>query len=88
MKWGGISSKELDEAVMLESALFHENSQGASHSGPDRISGPNHQHVHHPQSPSLAARQMLREQQVCFLSDVICTDTILHQLIGQVLSAG
>ncbi|XP_048332721.1 plant UBX domain-containing protein 8 isoform X2 [Ziziphus jujuba] len=62
-EWGGISSKELDEAVMLESALFHENSQGASHSGPDRISGPNHQHVHHPQSPSLAARQMLREQQ-------------------------
>lgn len=77
MKWGGISSKELDEAVMLESAIFRENSEGASH-GSDRIVGPNQPHVHRPQSPSLTACQVPREQQVCFVPDVIYTDTILH----------
>lgn len=30
MKWGGISSKELDEAMLLEAAMFGENSEGTS----------------------------------------------------------
>lgn len=64
MKWGGISSKELDEAAMLETALFGEISEGASHSGPDRTVRPDQQPVHHSQSPSLAPHRVLREQQV------------------------
>lgn len=61
MKWGGISSKELDEAALLETALFGEIPEGTSQSGRDRT---HCQPVHDPQSPSLAAHHVLRQQQV------------------------
>lgn len=64
MKWGGISSKELDEAAMLETALFGEIPEGTSQSGRDRTVRPDWQPVHNPQSPSLAAHHVLRQQQV------------------------
>ncbi|KAF3441276.1 hypothetical protein FNV43_RR15189 [Rhamnella rubrinervis] len=62
-EWGGISSKELDEAAMLETALFGEISEAASYSGPDKTVRPDQQPVRHPQSSSLAAHRVLREQQ-------------------------
>lgn len=49
---GSLSPKELDEAIMLETALFGESSNA-----------PNMQPVHGSSSSSLSARQLLREQQ-------------------------
>lgn len=73
MKWGGISSKELNEAAMLEAAFFSEIPEGSSYhfprashlqSGPDRSVGSNPRPVRHPPSPSLTGQRLLREQQV------------------------
>ncbi|KAH9732854.1 Plant UBX domain-containing protein 8 [Citrus sinensis] len=64
-EWGGISSKELDEAVMLEAALFGEAATGCSkyvqsdldsNAGPGSSSGSR-------ASSSVMAQQSLREQQ-------------------------
>lgn len=80
LKWGGISPKELQEAVMLEAALFNEIPEGTSdhpqyesHSqrGLDRNAGPNYASDCHRLSSSAAAQQLLREQQV---------STFLYQL--------
>ncbi|KAJ4727019.1 plant UBX domain-containing protein 8-like [Melia azedarach] len=71
-EWGGISPKELQEAVMLEAALFNEIPEGTSdhpqyesHSqrGLDRNAGPNYASDCHQLSSSAAAQQLLREQQ-------------------------
>lgn len=71
MKWGEISPKELDEAVMLESALFREipeELKNRFHDAPhlqrnqDKIFSPHS--VMHPPSASLTAQRFLREQQV------------------------
>ncbi|KAM1486347.1 hypothetical protein ACFX2I_000555 [Malus domestica] len=62
---GGISSKELDEAILLENALFGESSYAPNFpSGPSRNLDPNLQPVHGPSSSALT-RQLLREQQDC-----------------------
>ncbi|XP_022736465.1 plant UBX domain-containing protein 8-like [Durio zibethinus] len=67
-EWGGISSEEHDEAVMLEAAMFG----GIPESGyrfayaPHqfmRPEGPFPWRTPHPPSPSLAAQRMIREQQ-------------------------
>lgn len=58
-KWGGISSEEHDEAVMLEAAMFG----GIPDSTTYRIGYPIRQ-IPRPLSPTLAAQRMLREQQV------------------------
>ncbi|KAM2729155.1 hypothetical protein EV1_000579 [Malus domestica] len=63
---GGISSKELDEAILLENALFGESSYAPNFpSGPSRNLDPNLQPVHGPSSSALTTRQLLREQQDC-----------------------
>ncbi|XWS61826.1 hypothetical protein CRYUN_Cryun07bG0158500 [Craigia yunnanensis] len=67
-EWGGISSEEHDEAVMLEAAMFG----GIPESGyrfayaPHqfmRPEGSNPWHAPRPPSPSLAAQRLIREQQ-------------------------
>lgn len=66
LKWGGISSKELDEAVMLEAALFGEAATGCSkyvQSDPDSNAGPGSSSGSRASS-SVMAQQSLREQQV------------------------
>ncbi|KAM3746435.1 hypothetical protein ACB098_06G202200 [Castanea mollissima] len=69
-KWGGISLEELDDAAMIEAALFGQIPEGTSNhfqhalnmqSGQDR-SSPSHS-VPHPPSPFLTEQQSLREQQ-------------------------
>lgn len=69
-EWGGISSEEHDEAVMLEAAMFggipesgyhfpyapHQYMQG-------RAEGPLARRVPRPPSPSLEAQRLIREQQ-------------------------
>lgn len=66
-EWGEISSEELDDAVMLENALFGEGSTNHFHysphlqSNPDKISGPHS--VPNLPSPSVTAQQLLRKQQ-------------------------
>ncbi|PON62675.1 UBX domain-containing protein [Trema orientale] len=71
-EWGGISSKELDEALMLETALFGEISEGASNqhlnapqvqSHPEKSVIPNLQPLHSPILPPLPGRRLLKEQQ-------------------------
>jgi len=71
-KWGGISSEEHDEAVMLEAAMFG----GIPEGGTYNFSYPHHHALHsdrnsniyprvpQPPSPSLTAQRLLREQQV------------------------
>lgn len=68
-KWGGISSEEHDEAVMLEAAMFGGIPEGT----PYQFSYPRqnsalHPPIPRPPSPSLTAQRLLREQQVtmCF----------------------
>lgn len=93
MKWGEISSEELDDAVMLENALFGEGSTNHFHysphlqSNPDKISGPHS--VPNLPSPSVTAQQLLRKQQVltCFLQSLF-DGSIMYGLIGQILCAG
>ncbi|CAA7391870.1 unnamed protein product [Spirodela intermedia] len=72
-EWGGITSEEHDEAVMLEAAMFG----GIPERDTYKFSYPDHQEVqvgpgrhtgfypwtHRPPSPTLAAQRMLREQQ-------------------------
>ncbi|XP_010934464.1 plant UBX domain-containing protein 8 isoform X2 [Elaeis guineensis] len=72
-EWGGISSEEHDEAVMLEAAMFGGIPEGASY----HFAYPSHQvmqtgsdqssslypRVPRPPSPTLMAQRMLREQQ-------------------------
>ncbi|XP_073312845.1 plant UBX domain-containing protein 8-like isoform X1 [Primulina huaijiensis] len=71
--WGGISSEEHDEAVMLEAAMFGGIPEGSgyhfpyapqlSQNGFDTVVGPYSMHVPRPPSPSLTAQRLLREQQ-------------------------
>jgi len=85
MKWGEISSEELDEAFMLENALFSEGSTNRFHYSPhqqinqDKSSTPHS--VPNLPSPSVTAQRLLREQQVltCFLQSLFD---------GQILCAG
>eukprot|EP00262_Sarcandra_glabra_P011619 TRINITY_DN2827_c0_g2_i1.p1 TRINITY_DN2827_c0_g2~~TRINITY_DN2827_c0_g2_i1.p1 ORF type:complete len:585 (+),score=155.30 TRINITY_DN2827_c0_g2_i1:82-1836(+) len=73
-EWGGISSDEHDEAVMLEAALFGGIPEGTTYrfaypsdrvlqTGSDRNAGLYPQRAPHPPSPTLAAQRLLREQQ-------------------------
>lgn len=69
MKWGGISSKELDEAILLEEALFGEAPKGtlvrrapALRDVSDKSVGLNPQHVPPSPSPSNVAQQLLQQQ--------------------------
>lgn len=71
-KWGGISSEEHDEAVMLEAAMFGGIPEGIEYRAPHRMIqndlhrdvGPNPWSVPRPPSPSLTAQRLIREQQV------------------------
>ncbi|OEL31245.1 Plant UBX domain-containing protein 8, partial [Dichanthelium oligosanthes] len=58
-KWGGISSEEHDEAVMLEAAMFG----GIPFSFPTRGRSSHYPRVARPPSPTLTAQRLLREQQ-------------------------
>ncbi|XP_021817047.1 plant UBX domain-containing protein 9 [Prunus avium] len=61
---GSISSRELDEAIMLETAHFGQSSYATNlPSRPNINLGPNMQPVHCPSSSALTTRQLLREQQ-------------------------
>ncbi|KAK9276363.1 hypothetical protein L1049_005896 [Liquidambar formosana] len=72
-EWGGISSEEHDEAVMLEAAMFGGIPEGSGYysytppqltrTGLDGTLGPYPQWVPRPPSPTLAAQRLLREQQ-------------------------
>ncbi|XP_062090249.1 plant UBX domain-containing protein 9 isoform X5 [Humulus lupulus] len=70
-KWGGISSKEIDEALMLESTLYGGISEGASKQSLNAPQVQSHPErnvipilpVHSPISPSLSASRLLKEQQ-------------------------
>ncbi|KAG2725094.1 hypothetical protein I3760_01G050400 [Carya illinoinensis] len=68
-EWGEISSKELDEAVMLESALFGERPEELKsrfHDAPHLQRNQDKIFCHsvtHPPSASLTAQRFLREQQ-------------------------
>lgn len=71
MKWGVISTKELDEAIMLESALFGDISERASarsskdsnlHSGLGGSRGLSMQPANHYLSANSGEQQRLREQ--------------------------
>ncbi|CAO2190412.1 unnamed protein product [Urochloa humidicola] len=64
-EWGGISSEEHDEAVMLEAAMFGGIPEGAPYpfSFPTRERSTHHPRVARPPSPTLTAQRLLREQQ-------------------------
>ncbi|KAK3005502.1 hypothetical protein RJ639_016061 [Escallonia herrerae] len=73
-EWGGISSQEHDEAVMLEAALFGGIPEASGYRVPyaphqfmqdglDRTVGPNPWRMPRPPSPSLTAQRQIREQQ-------------------------
>nr|GME16951.1 plant UBX domain-containing protein 8 [Ipomoea batatas] len=73
-EWGGISSEEHDEAVMLEAAMFGGIPEGSGfrlphvahqfmQNGSDRSVGPYPWQMPRPPSPSLVAQRLLREQQ-------------------------
>lgn len=70
LQWGGISSEEHDEAVMLEAAMFGGIPEGTGYHyayGPHEFRqnrGFNPQPTYRPPSPSLAAQRLIREQQV------------------------
>ncbi|PIN01741.1 putative regulator of the ubiquitin pathway (contains UAS and UBX domains) [Handroanthus impetiginosus] len=72
-EWGGISSEEHDEAVMLEAAMFGGIPEGSGYQFPygphhlqnglDRAVDPYPSRIPRPPSPSLTAQRLLREQQ-------------------------
>ncbi|KAG8374861.1 hypothetical protein BUALT_Bualt10G0039600 [Buddleja alternifolia] len=73
-EWGGISSEEHDEAVMLEAAMFGGIPEGTAYhfpygsnqlvqNGLDRAEGPYPRPIPRPPSPSLTAQRLIREQQ-------------------------
>ncbi|XP_022932323.1 plant UBX domain-containing protein 8-like [Cucurbita moschata] len=68
-EWGGISSEEHDEAVMLEAAMFGGGSEGSSYNFPSaphefmRNQGSYMQPAPRLPSPSLVAQRLIREQQ-------------------------
>ncbi|KAL3645386.1 hypothetical protein CASFOL_010566 [Castilleja foliolosa] len=73
-EWGGISSVEHDEAVMLEAAMFGGIPEGSSYhysytpreltqDGIDRTMGSYPMSMPRPPSPSLTAQRLVREQQ-------------------------
>ncbi|KAJ8555728.1 hypothetical protein K7X08_013224 [Anisodus acutangulus] len=73
-EWGGMSSLEHDEAVMLEAALFGGIPEGTGYrlpyaphqpmqNGADGPTGPYQWNTPRPPSPSLVAQRLLREQQ-------------------------
>lgn len=74
MQWGGISSLEHDEAVMLEAALFGGIPEGSAYHAPyarhqfmqNGLDGTMGYHpvMPRPPSPSLTAQRLIREQQV------------------------
>jgi len=64
-EWGGISSEEHDEAVMLEAAMFGGIPERAPYpfSFPTRGRSTHYPGVARPPSPTLTAQRLLREQQ-------------------------
>ncbi|ESW27552.1 hypothetical protein PHAVU_003G212000 [Phaseolus vulgaris] len=68
-EWGGISSEEHDEAVMLEAAMFGGIPEGTGYQyayAPHEFMqgrGSNPRAPYRPPSPSLAAQRLIREQQ-------------------------
>ncbi|KAL5551799.1 hypothetical protein UlMin_001975 [Ulmus minor] len=68
-EWGGISSEEHDEAVMLEAAMFGGIPEATGYRfpfGPQQFIQPDNSYprpVPRPPSPSLAAQRLIREQQ-------------------------
>uniref|UniRef100_A0A2P2JGA1 Uncharacterized protein MANES_01G066200 n=2 Tax=Rhizophora mucronata TaxID=61149 RepID=A0A2P2JGA1_RHIMU len=68
-EWGGISSQEHDEAVMLEAAMFGGIPEGTGYHfayAPHQFmqtGGPYSQRMPRPPSPSLQAQRLIREQQ-------------------------
>ncbi|KAK4435275.1 Plant UBX domain-containing protein 8 [Sesamum alatum] len=73
-EWGGISSEEHDEAVMLEAAMFGGIPEGSGYNFPyaphqfmqnglDGAAGPYPRRAPRPPSPSLTAQRLIREQQ-------------------------
>ncbi|KAI7987545.1 Plant UBX domain-containing protein 8 [Camellia lanceoleosa] len=73
-EWGGISSEEHDEAIMLEAALFGGMPGGSEYrfpyaphqlmqNGLDRNPGPYPMRMPRPPSPGLTAQCLIREQQ-------------------------
>lgn len=65
VEWGGISSEERDEALMLEAAMFGGIPEGAPYpfSFPAHGRSTHYPLVARPPSPSLTAQRLLREQQ-------------------------
>ncbi|XP_028552002.1 plant UBX domain-containing protein 8 isoform X1 [Dendrobium catenatum] len=65
-EWGGISSEEHDEAVMLEAAIFGGIPEGTSYHFEyprHQVMPSNYDSAPHAPSPRLAEQRMLREQQ-------------------------
>uniref|UniRef100_A0A0E0M3L5 UBX domain-containing protein n=1 Tax=Oryza punctata TaxID=4537 RepID=A0A0E0M3L5_ORYPU len=64
-EWGGISSEEHDEAVMLEAAMFGGIPEGPTYpfSMPSHRSSSLYPRVEHAPSPALTEQRLLREQQ-------------------------
>ncbi|XP_057510879.1 plant UBX domain-containing protein 8-like isoform X2 [Actinidia eriantha] len=73
-EWGGISSEEQDEAIMLEAALFGGIPEGSDYpfpyaphqfmqNGLDSTSGPYPRRTPRPPSPGITAQRLIREQQ-------------------------
>ncbi|VAI86693.1 unnamed protein product [Triticum turgidum subsp. durum] len=65
-EWGGISSEEHDEAVMLEAAMFGGIPEHTEYPFPLPSHGisTGYPRIAHPPSPTLTAQRLLREQQV------------------------
>lgn len=75
-KWGGMSSEEQNEAIMLEAALFGGIPEGSEYrrfpfaphqlmqDGLDRTSALYPQRIPRSPSPGLTAQRLIREQQV------------------------
>ncbi|KAJ1290499.1 hypothetical protein BS78_02G248600 [Paspalum vaginatum] len=64
-EWGGISSEEHDEAVMLEAAMFGGVPEGPTYpfTGPSHGSSAYYPPIAHSPSPALTEQRLLREQQ-------------------------